>query len=167
MFVPLSYPVSLSISLSLFFQQATVTIIPSPSPDSSMSSRPPCMFTRKNGRRGGTARKVLSCTNVVGFARAACHLRDTQSALAFLFLLSYVIPDVFQSRTSNSGPSSCLSVGSRPPFSVHRRAENRIRDSRISTFTPFARILEVKKEQEEGEEEGEGRAGTGGVRRFV
>lgn len=122
-------------------------------------SPPRYVHTEEQGGKGasedaqGTA---LSCTSVVGFARAACHLRDTQSALApssFFFFFSLLRnPRRFPISDEQLGPSSRLSVRVRAPFNVHRRAENRIRDSRISTFTPFARILGREKEEEEEEE---------------
>lgn len=88
--------------------------------------------SHKRGRGGGA-----TCTNVVGFAResrlpSAC---DTQSALALFFRN----PRHFPISDERLGPSSRdRQVG--VSFSEHGRAENRIRDSGISTFTPFARI---------------------------
>lgn len=98
---------------------------------------------------GGAACKVLSCTNVVGFTRKpACHLPDTQPALASLPSLSLFFlrnPSRFSILEERlTGPRPAFLPGSQPW--IHSAAvvpvasKNQIRDFGISILTPFARI---------------------------
>lgn len=94
---------------------------------------------------GREAREVLSCTNVVGFARAACHLLDTQSALALFFSFFFL-------RNPRRFPISAQQLRAFPhsaflpvlgTFSEYCRAENRIRDFQDFDLHPLHANLAV------------------------